>query len=39
MSMRDSTKSRDIANNIWMQLGLLTLVAVVLIVVAWRYVW
>lgn len=39
MSMHDSTKPRDIANNIWAQLGLLTVVAVILIVMAWRYVW
>jgi len=39
MSMHDSTKPRDIANNIWAQLGLLAVVAVILIVMAWRYVW
>ena len=38
MSMHDSTKPRD-ANNIWAQLGLLAVVAVILIVMAWRYVW
>lgn len=39
MSMHDSTKPRDIANNIWAQLGLLAVVAVILIVMARRYVW
>ena len=39
MSMHDSTKPRDIANNIWAQLGLLAVVAVTLIVMARRYVW
>ena len=38
MSMHDSTKPRD-ANNIWAQFRLLAGVAVILIAMAWRYVW
>jgi hypothetical protein len=39
MSMHGSTKPRDMANNMWAQLGLLAVVAVVFIAIAWRYVW
>jgi hypothetical protein len=37
--MPGSTKSRDIANNVWAQLALLAVVAVILIVLASQYVW
>jgi len=39
MTMQSDNKSRSPANNLWAQLGLLAVVAVIMIVLASRYVW
>ena len=39
MTLQSDTKSRGPADNLWAQLGLLTVVAVIVIVLASRYVW
>jgi hypothetical protein len=39
MTMQSDNKSRGPADNLWAQLGLLTVVAVIVIVLASRYVW
>jgi hypothetical protein len=37
--MQSDNKSRSPADNLWAQLGLLAVVAVIMIVLASRYVW
>jgi hypothetical protein len=39
MTMQSDNKSRSPADNLWAQLSLLTVVAVIVIVLASRYVW
>lgn len=39
MTMQSDNKAHGLANNIWAQLGLLTVVVVIAIGLAWRYVW
>jgi hypothetical protein len=35
----DDTKGHSLADNLWVQLGLLTAVVVILIAFTWQYVW
>ena len=39
MTMQSDNKSRSLADNLWAQVGLLAVVAVIVIVLASRYVW
>ena len=39
MTMQSDNNSRSPADNLWAQLGLLAVVAVIMIVLASRYVW
>jgi hypothetical protein len=39
MTMQSDNKSRSPAENLWAQLGLLAVVAVIVIILASRYVW
>ena len=39
MTLQSDNKSRGPADNLWAQLGLLTVVAVIVIVLASRYLW
>jgi hypothetical protein len=39
MTMQSGGKGNEIANNVWVQLGILAVVAAILIVIASRYVW
>jgi len=39
MTMQSNNKSSSPADNLWAQLGLLAVVAVIVIVLASRYVW
>ena len=37
--MQSDNKGRGLANNLWAQVGLLAVVAVIVIALAWQYVW
>jgi hypothetical protein len=39
MTMQSDDRSRILANNLWAQFGLATAVAVIVIILASRYVW
>jgi hypothetical protein len=39
MTMQSDSKRRGLANNLWAQLSLLTVVAAIVLALAWKYVW
>ena len=39
MTMQSDDKRRGLANDLWAQLGVLTVVAAIVLALAWKYVW
>jgi hypothetical protein len=39
MTMRGDDKDHSLTDHLWPELGLLTVVTVILIILAWGYVW
>jgi hypothetical protein len=39
MTLQSDNKSHSLIDNLWAELGLMTVVIVIVIALAWRYVW